>query len=188
MSYIRLNNNFFNRSETADLMQDIKWYSIPNQETIDGPVKLHNVPESIQKSFNYENIYISAGFVKVNSNYNLPPHEDNFLASFLEPHRDVLGDYYIDWLSKTGSRKCSLMIPISGDFSNTHTDLYWKDTMKKFASFTLEEGPVLFQTCGEVLHGVDNRNKNERITFQLSFGENYEYVRDKILALGLAKV
>ena len=83
---------------------------------------------------------------------------------------------------------CSFMIPVEGDFVNTRTDLYWKETKEKFDSFTLEDGPVLFQTRGDVMHGVDNRNKNERITFQLSFGDSYEYVRDKILASGFAKV
>jgi hypothetical protein len=53
------------------------------------------------------------------------------------------------------------------------------------ASFTLNDGPVLFQTRGDVLHGVNNLNNQERITFQLSFGEDYGYIADKISALGL---
>jgi hypothetical protein len=185
MRYTRLRNDFYDPAELATLMAATTWYGLPNQETLDGPVELEHVPTSIQQIFNYEQPYMSCGFVKVNTNYNLPPHEDNFLVASMESYRDTLGDAYIDWLGKTGNRNCSIMIPVKGDFKNTVTDLYWKDNKEKMASFTLNDGPVLFQTRGDVLHGVNNLNNQERITFQLSFGEDYGYIADKISALGL---
>lgn len=155
-----------------------KWYSLPGQKTLDSPV--YNVPESITKYFDN---YITAGFVKIESNYFLEPHEDSVLENISEKYRDTLGDEYIDWLQLTGSRKCALMIPFKGDFVNTTTDLYWKNTKELFESFTLDK-PVLFQTGGDTLHSVNN--KEERITFQLSFKETYEDIRHKISALGFA--
>ena len=188
MRYIRLKNNFYDILEISDLLLSIEWQGLPEQKTLDGPVTIDDVPLSIQQAFDYEKIYSSAGFVKVSGNYNLPAHEDSFLEKDLQSYKGVVKDEYVDWLRNTGRRKCSLMIPVQGDFENTYTDLYWKDNNKKFASFSLNDGPVLFQTNGDVLHGVDNIGKNERITFQLSFGENYEYVANKIFALGLAEV
>jgi len=188
MRYTRLKSDFVDMSELHNLLDNTCWYSLPKQQTSDGPVDISSVPDCIVKAFNFQTPFITAGFVKVNSDYNLPAHEDNFLSDKILPYADQLSTFYIDWLKKTGTRKCSLMIPVTGDFSNTRTDLYWKATQEKFASFTLEAGPVLFQTQGDVLHGVDNTNKQERITFQLSFGEDYECVRDKISALGLTQV
>lgn len=186
MRHLRASNAIYDIDEIKKLLNGTQFYGLPGQLTYDGPVELDMVPESLKKLF--DETYITAGFVKVSTDYNLPPHEDNFLASKLNPYRNLLGDFYIDWLEKTGNRMCGFMIPVEGDFVNTRTDLYWKETKEKFDSFTLEDGPVLFQTRGDVMHGVDNRNKNERITFQLSFGDSYEYVRDKILASGFAKV
>lgn len=179
-SYLRLKDNFYNIFDLLGLSWHTKFYGLPGQETLDGPTQY--VP------FDIDLPYITSGFVKVNGGYNLPPHEDNFLASQLEPHREQLGSYYIDWLEKTGNRKCAIMIPVDGDFSTTYTDMYRKDTKEKIASFTLEDGPVLFKTRGDVMHGVNNLGKGDRITFQLSFGEEYESIKDKIFALGFAKV
>jgi len=179
-SYLRVKDNFYNISDLISLLNHTEFYGLPGQETLDGPTK--HVPFKINLP------YITSGFVKVNGDYNLPPHEDNFLASQLEPYRDKLGNQYIEWLEKTGNRKCALMIPVKGDFANTNTDMYRKDTKEKVTSFTLKDGPVLFKTRGDVMHGVNNIGKGDRVTFQLSFGEEYEFIKDKIFAFGLAKV
>jgi len=186
--HLRLHDNFYTVSELVELWNTTKTYGLPGQQTLDGPVDETNIPNNIRKIVQQLPRFVSAGFVKVEGSYNLPPHEDSFLSDKLDPYRNLLGDFYIDWLRNTGNRKCSLMIPVIGDFKNTHTDLYTKYNKKHVESFTLEQGPVLFPTSGKILHGVDNTQHSQRVTFQISYGESYEYIRDKILTLGLAQV
>lgn len=152
------------------MLPSVEWFSLNGQQISDGPT-----------SCQYPGLnHITTGFVKVDGGYNLPPHEDNILAT----HIHHPSDFYSDWLYKTSNRKCAIMIPVYGDFKNTYTDLY--DRKKnKLTRFSLEDGAVLYPTCG-ILHGVDNTDKGQRITYQLSFKEDYDEVKDKICSLGFA--
>ena len=126
--------------------------------------------------------HIATGFVKVNADFNLPIHEDTLLINRYHPSK-----YYSDWMFKTSHRKCAIMIPISGDFKNVYTCMYDKDR-NKLASFNLEHGPVLYVTGSGIAHGADNRGMPERITYQISFKEEYDVIKKKISALGFTKV
>tara|TARA_B110000908_G_scaffold137770_1_gene163563 strand:+ start:5989 stop:6507 length:519 start_codon:yes stop_codon:yes gene_type:complete len=167
--YTRLNNDFYDIDHITKLLSTVTWYSLPKQQIIDGPT--HDTSPWP---------HITSGFVQVQPGYNLPPHEDNILAE----HINHTSKYYSDWLLKTGNRKCAIMIPIEGDFAHTYTDLYDIE-LNKIDSFTLEDGPVLYQTSGGVLHGVDNREGSTRITYQLSFDQEYHVVRELITSARL---
>ena len=171
--YQRLIDNFYNLQSLQTLLDNTTFYSLEGQSVLDGPAK---------PTFEWFD-YMTSGFVHVKGDYNLPPHEDSILAAQINHS----SEYYSDWLLKTGNRKCAIMIPVQGDFKNTYTDLYDKDK-NKLTGFSLEDGPVLYPTAGDILHGVNNINKGNRITYQLSFKEDYNEIRNKILAAGLAKV
>jgi hypothetical protein len=167
--FLRLNDNFYDAAHIQQLLQSVQWYSLEGQRISDGPTEC---------KYAWSN-HITSGFVKVDAGYNLPAHEDSILAEQINHPNE----FYCDWLYNTGNRKCAIMIPMVGDFANTYTDLYDRDH-NKLTSFSLADGPVLYPTSGDILHGVNNQGHGERITYQLSFKETYDDVSDKISALG----
>lgn len=181
ISYTNFNIDNVRPASFYSLLSKSKWYGLPGQRTWDAPVSDDDIPDEIKRFFNYTKVWNTAGFVKIDADYVLPMHEDNFLESQIEKYRDLLGDFYADWLYDTGNRNCSIMFPVLGDFKNVNTKLQ-NNTTGFTESFTLEHGAALFQTRDNISHGVDNSKQMDRVTFQLSFGEKYEYVRDTILA------
>lgn len=171
--YLRLKDDWYDIKSITNTLADVEWFGLEDQKVLDGPV---DDPFMFTKN-------ITTGFVQVVEGYNLPPHTDNILASQI----DHPSEFYSQWLLKTGNRNCAIMIPVEGDFKNTYTVLYDKDH-NELTRFTLEDGPVLYPTNGDILHGVDNTNKGPRITYQYSFEEDYETIRDQIFTVELAKV
>lgn len=173
--YLRLRDDFYDIDKIKALLTDIQWYWLDTYggtNVIDAPVE--------QLPFHFEG-HMTSGFVKVVRKYNLKAHED------ILPKEKIIhpSAYYSEWLYKTANRGCVIMIPIEG--IDITTDLY--DVNKnRIGGFTLKDGPVLYPSKGNILHGVNNDTDGDRITFQLSFKEDYEYVANKISALGLAKV
>ena len=173
--YLRLRDDFYNTDDIKALLPSTEWYCLDTHGGInflDGPVE--------QVPFHFEG-HMTSGFVKIIKKYNVKAHTDAI------PKNRIIhpSAYYSEWLYKTANRGCVIMIPIEG--LDVTTDLY-DVNRNRLDGFTLRDGPVLYPSNGNILHGVNNDTDGDRITFQLSFKEDYEYIADKISALGLAKV
>jgi len=168
----------YNREELKEVLESkCKWFDF--EKGSDAPlINKKDVPYSIRKFFNFTDPFVTSGFVKISPNYELEPHEDEYI---LEPIFNIprilneLPKYYIDWLKIISARDWGIAFPISGDFTNIKTRMYRKDSGHYINSFSLDIAPTLFRTRGEYIHGVSNMTAEPRILFQLSFKGNYIY-------------
>ena len=162
----------YDQQELLDVLENkCEWFEMNG--TADAPlVNKEDTPDSIRKFFNYEDPFVTCGFVKVDVKYDLVPHEDEVILApvFETPSlMEELPKYYIDWLKIISARDWAISFPVSGDFNNVSTKMFHKENKEYIDEFSLNKAPTLFRTRGEYLHGVVNTSAEPRILFQLSF-------------------
>jgi len=176
--FIYMHDIEYDRKELQDILETkTEWFDYGG--TADAPiVNKTDVPDRIRKYFNYEDPFVTSGFVRVTVGYDLVPHEDEqILAPVFNTPRllDPLPKYYVDWLKIISARESAISFPVMGDFTNVKTRMYYKDTKKYIDSFSLNVAPTFFITRGDYIHGVENTSDEPRILFQLSFKDHELY-------------